>query len=476
MSEFDKGSESGWLYRVNGKFPDHSAALERVYENDSVEWLYTKDLGRDVGGYVAGVGGSATEKIQKNANSVSVTMPVTASINTATKEAKVVLNAADITKALKEVQDKLKAAKQDGNSDAISTLRINISADTQAASVETTIPKSSVASLNSGVDQISIITGLGEVTIDKGIIKTLSDGITGDLKITITKTDAGNAIAKISGVINDVKAKLEGRPIYEFTAQKGDQTVSALGGTATATVPYSLGTGELSDAVVAYWVKPDGNLEIVKNGHLTDDNKYFTMKNNHWSTYAIGYNEVKFTDTASHWAKNNILYLSARDIIKGKGTDVFMPNSQITRAEFVQILANMSGDDLSKDNTSKFTDVSEKAWYAKAIAWAVENSIAGGTGNDTFSPNANITRQDMSVMISKYAANISKETLQSTNKEVKFADDYDIASYAKDSVTAMQKASIINGVKNNLGSYSFNPKSNATRAEAATMIANYLKN
>ncbi|MBN7774215.1 immunoglobulin-like domain-containing protein [Clostridium aminobutyricum] len=475
LSEFDKGSESGWLYRVNGKFPDHSAALERVYENDYVEWLYTKDLGRDVGGYVAGVGGSVTEKTQKNANSVSVTMPVTASINNATKEAKAVLNAADITKALKEVQDKVKAAQQDGNSDVVSVLRINVSADSQAASVETTIPKASVSSLNNGVDQISIITGIGEVTIDKDIIKALANGITGDLKITIAKTDAGSAIAKISGVTNDVKAKLEGRPIYEFTAQKGDQTVSELGGIAISTVPYSLGTGELSDAVVAYWVKPDGNLEVIKNGHMTDDNKYFTMENNHWSTYAIGYNEVKFTDTASHWAKNNILYLAARDIIRGKGTDVFSPNSQITRSEFVQILANMSGDNLSKYNTSQFADVSENAWYAKAIDWAVENGIAGGTGNDTFSPNANITRQDMSVMISKYAANISKNTLQSTNDEVKFADDYEIASYAKDAVTAMQKAGIINGVKNNLGSYSFNPKSNATRAEATTMIANYMK-
>lgn len=55
LSEFDGGPYSGWMYRVNGVFPNHSASLHPIHPGDYVEWLYTRDLGKDVGGYVEGV-------------------------------------------------------------------------------------------------------------------------------------------------------------------------------------------------------------------------------------------------------------------------------------------------------------------------------------------------------------------------------------------------------------------------------------
>ena len=55
LSEFDGGPYSGWMYRVNGVFPNHSASLQPIYPGDYVEWLYTRDLGKDIGGYVEGV-------------------------------------------------------------------------------------------------------------------------------------------------------------------------------------------------------------------------------------------------------------------------------------------------------------------------------------------------------------------------------------------------------------------------------------
>lgn len=57
LYEFDEGPESGWLYRVNGVFPDRSAGIWPAEAGDVIEWLYTRDLGRDVGGYVEGVDG-----------------------------------------------------------------------------------------------------------------------------------------------------------------------------------------------------------------------------------------------------------------------------------------------------------------------------------------------------------------------------------------------------------------------------------
>lgn len=55
LAEFDGGPYSGWMYRVNGSFPNFSSSLYKVKDGDYVEWLYTRDLGKDVGGYVDGV-------------------------------------------------------------------------------------------------------------------------------------------------------------------------------------------------------------------------------------------------------------------------------------------------------------------------------------------------------------------------------------------------------------------------------------
>lgn len=55
LSEFDGGPYSGWMYRVNGVFPNHSASLHPIHPGDYVEWLYTRDLGKDVGGYIEGI-------------------------------------------------------------------------------------------------------------------------------------------------------------------------------------------------------------------------------------------------------------------------------------------------------------------------------------------------------------------------------------------------------------------------------------
>ena len=70
LYEFDRGPESGWMYRVNGVFPSYSAALHTLQPGDRVEWLYTTNLGKDVGGYIDDIekGSGQTEN---NANKVA---------------------------------------------------------------------------------------------------------------------------------------------------------------------------------------------------------------------------------------------------------------------------------------------------------------------------------------------------------------------------------------------------------------------
>ncbi|GEM_PF-3564509 len=173
-----------------------------------------------------------------------------------------------------------------------------------------------------------------------------------------------------------------------------------------------------------------------------------------------------FSDVAStYWAYNDIEYLASLGIINGKSGNQYCPTDNITRAEFVTILARMSGETLPIYD-GNFNDVDPGSYYAQAVAWALAANITNGTSASGFSPDSNITRQDMAALIYRYAAykGYSFDTVNAANS---FGDQSDIANYALNAVIAMQRANIISGYSDN----SFKPLGNATRAEAAKMLA-----
>lgn len=173
----------------------------------------------------------------------------------------------------------------------------------------------------------------------------------------------------------------------------------------------------------------------------------------------------KFTDIEG-WYKEYIVDLTENGVIKGKTETTFEPKANITRAEFVAILARMSKDELAQAKTD-FKDVDEAAWYAPSVAWAYNNKIVLGYEGE-FNPLDNITRQDMAVILMKYAA-YKNDSLKGEASTV-FADDAAIADYAKDAVYKMQSAGLISGKENN----NFDPKAPATRGECAKIVSIYI--
>ncbi len=164
------------------------------------------------------------------------------------------------------------------------------------------------------------------------------------------------------------------------------------------------------------------------------------------------------------WAAQYINPLAKAKIVNGTSADEFLPDADITRAEFVTILARMSGDTLPAAG-EKFRDVAADSWYAQSVAWAAEKQITKGLTETTFAPENKITRQEMAVMLVRYAE-YKKYTLLEQNAAEAFADQEDIADWAVDSVRAIQKAGIINGKENKR----FAPAENASRAESAKML------
>ncbi len=174
--------------------------------------------------------------------------------------------------------------------------------------------------------------------------------------------------------------------------------------------------------------------------------------------------DVRETD----WYYHNVEYAYVNNLFSGTGAATFSPNQPMTRGMLVTVLGRMSGVDVS-GYTSSFDDVPDAAYYAKYTEWAREQGIVSGFGGNSFAPEAIITRQDMAVMLARYAAAMGLEA-PAMNAGATFADAGSIAPYAKESATAMQKAGIISGKPGGI----FDPKADATRAEVSAMLHRFM--
>lgn len=109
-------------------------------------------------------------------------------------------------------------------------------------------------------------------------------------------------------------------------------------------------------------------------------------------------------DISLHWAKEDIEKMYIAYLVNGKAEGIFAPDNKITRAEFCQILYLISGE--SSSGYEPFDDVNVGDWYAPAVAWAYNTGVTGGTSESEFSPNGLITREQMAVMIYRYATKV----------------------------------------------------------------------
>lgn len=174
-----------------------------------------------------------------------------------------------------------------------------------------------------------------------------------------------------------------------------------------------------------------------------------------------------FTDVDPNgWAAEYIYYLYDRGVVSGVGANQFAPTRSITRAEFVKMLAGVAGvteEELS--GSSGFADVDSGSWYAPFVTWAVQSGVTTGTSATTFSPEANITREEMAVMIDRFAQSSGVEL--PSGDSAAFTDAASFSSWATEAIYTMQRAGIIDGV----GGGRFAPKDNATREQACKMLA-----
>lgn len=175
---------------------------------------------------------------------------------------------------------------------------------------------------------------------------------------------------------------------------------------------------------------------------------------------------VRFSDVPeTYWGYSAIQKLVALQVVNGTGNGTFEPEKSVTRAEFVTMLSRLSGD-APGEGSARFRDVAQDAWYASAVAWAVENGITTGTSETTFAPDAPISRQDMAVMLYRFL-NARGISLNKGGTAGQFLDVNEISSYAAEAVEYVRRSGVVNGRPDG----SFAPLDSASRAETCSMLA-----
>lgn len=205
---------------------------------------------------------------------------------------------------------------------------------------------------------------------------------------------------------------------------------------------------------------------------LTSDiEKIVTVKVGNGDTLIIDSSEM-FNDVDSdRWYKEYVDYVVTNNIFNGMSETDFEPDTAMTRAMFVQVLANLEGVDTeNRDVDTVFSDVPSGKWYAPSVKWANENGIVDGVSKTTFEPNAGVTREQMCVLLVRFA-NYKGLTLNEAVAPKVFSDDANLSNYAKDAVYACQRAGIVSGMTET----TFDPKGSATRAQVAKIYTVFHK-
>jgi hypothetical protein len=299
-----------------------------------------------------------------------------------------------------------------------------------------------------------------------------------NLTITVSLNEVSRASQQVmSTSASNSRFQLIGDAIdFKIEVSSGAKRVEVndFGGTSVTrsiTVLGQLSTGTAT--ALRYDPETDHYTFVPAQFKIEGNKTKVTFKWNSNSIYAVAKYTTIFTDVSSHWASEDIAFLASRSIISGYTETDFAPNRTITRAEFAAILTRALGLS-SPGEKVNFSDVQASAWYADAVAAAVNAKLASGYEDDTFRPSNNISREQMAVMIANALNYMQQQNASSSNETERalagFTDADEISSWARSAVAAAAEAKIISGFSDG----SFQPTKNATRAEAAVMIRRLL--
>lgn len=165
------------------------------------------------------------------------------------------------------------------------------------------------------------------------------------------------------------------------------------------------------------------------------------------------------------WYHEAVDFVLRNGLMDGSASGNFVPDGLLTRAMLAQILYNQAGRP-PVTGDSPFADVLPGRWYANAVIWASRNGLVEGFGGGRFAPDEPVTREQLAVMLWRYAGSPA-----AAEKELRFRDANEASGYA---LGALRWA-VENGVVNGYEDGRLEPGGPVTRAQAAQMLMNFFR-
>ena len=231
------------------------------------------------------------------------------------------------------------------------------------------------------------------------------------------------------------------------------------GGRLTISIPYTPEKGEDTSTLAVWYIRDDGSIEN-KGGSYDAKSGCFVFETDHLSRYLLVHTEqaMDFTDVpADAWYAGAVAWAVEQGITSGTSDTTFSPNVSCTRAQMVTFLWRASGSPKAT-GVNPFIDVSADAYYYDAVLWAAEKGITSGTTATTFSPDTTLTRSQTVTFL--WRANGSPVVSGGSFGDVA-ADAY----YANAVAWA-----VFEGITSGTGGNNFNPDADCTRAQIVTFM------
>ena len=171
-----------------------------------------------------------------------------------------------------------------------------------------------------------------------------------------------------------------------------------------------------------------------------------------------------FSDVAADaWYTDAVAYVRDNGLMGGTSDTTFEPEGTMTRSMLSATLYRLAGSP-AVTGEDAFSDTEEGVWYTDAVLWASQQGLVGGYGNGLFGTNDPVTREQIAVLLWRYAGSPAAES------GIDFADESAISDYAAQAVDWARASGVVSGAEGDR----FLPQSNATRVQVAAILRNYL--
>ncbi len=354
------------------------------------------------------------------------------------------------------------SAGSDGNGLAVS---IDLSGlQTQFNSLPLTLSRGVYQALTAaGVRYLEIKTPQISLSLDLQTLQTILRNMGEEITISAERIDP-------AGLAGAAKLALGSRPFYRLSISDGARAITEFGGGRIAlSLPYAPAEGEHPGGLFAVYVDGAGAVAWLWNSSYSQTAQTLFFDTGHFSSFGIGYREApNFSDTAAHWASEDIAYVALRGLMTGTAEAIFSPDLGMTRGMLVTVLWRMEGSPEAA-GAAAFSDVSPGAWYAEAVAWAAEHGIVSGYGGAGFGPNDSITREQMAAILHRYAQQKGYDvSLGEESNILSYEDAFDISEYAIAALQWACGAGLMQGSEGKL-----TPQGDATRAQVAAVLHSF---